>query len=842
MRTRLTGLVVVVLVVAGVVSAVVVWSSGGGEEAAEPVAVEVAEGPPEVTEGPPEVAEDEQDVEAGAEVAEAEPAPEPAEEERVEEEEVADQPDAAAAEVEQAVADAAEEPPAVTEVEEPAGAEASEEAEPEVGPAIVPISSSAPGPPVPVVGPLLVFSGPVPVGVARTRREPGQAIRRVSLYDMETDQYWDAFDYSPRRQWNHQYERWDHSYDYDKRIGVQVAGTQLILWSMDQIVRVTLTGQIETVLFEDTDIRAFAVSPDGAHVAILYGLSGTLIVLDAATGAERLRITNNAPVIKALRGPTGGVPDLGHWQVDGTAITLTNVTRKVVSPPSPLDWDVSGSPPLIEALVDGLQTAIIGLDGTTRVLPDDWWPVSPDLRYAILRGFVIKAGTYSYSPGIIWDRWDVVDVETGALRWTIADANGIRDPFLPGFGEYWLGESQAVAFHIPYKGDQILDISTGEVRPVTIHALQTLARGNCRRSVAPRIAGTAFPHPCDLWETYHGRIEAPEGGNLPGPRAPDLQPIVSAPVLPSLPARTTMVGPLFLYEIAGPHEAVVDETGDIWHVPTRRVVAYDEGTGRRWLVFRHRTATVQGQRGLIQLALDGFVVSTDQGLRYVSVDGQATPLDGGVIPWHQSIHRVDGWGIEWHRSLHQRLDRWDYQVSPDGQKIVVGFDDQIAVFDLPSGDALLRVPEDDLVALWEEQGPGSGRERHGACMRDLFQVLYRGEPILRGVPTCYYVNLNTDEHYSTPVAWDPDSETILIEFWEDIGGSVGPVGAGTITLDGVITILDSHEHSDVWTPPWAPRGRTACQDAPAFPCRILLDDRVVGQGRWPTIIGVVDLD
>ena len=827
MRLRL--IVFGCVVVAGVVSAVVL--SGGGGEPAEPVAVveqaaEVAEEPPEVVEGPPEAAEDEAEVEAEeAEVEEAESAPEPAEEERVEDEQAAEQPDASAEQVDEPVADAAEEPPEVAEDEEPAATEPAEEGEPEVAPAIVAIPLSAPGPPVPVVGPLLVFSGPVPVGVARTRREPGQATRRVSLYDMETDQYWDAFDYSPRRQWNHHYKRWDYSYEKG-RLGVQVAGTQLILWSMDQIVRVTLTGQIETVLFEDADIRAFEVSPAGAHVAILYGLSGTLIVLDAATGAERLRVANNAPVIKALRGPSGGILSLGHWQVDGTALTLTIGTRKLVSPPP--DSDASESPPPIEALVDGQRTAIIGLDGTTRVLPDDWWPLSPDLRYAIRRGFVIKAGTYSYSPGMIWDRWDVVDVETGALRWTIADANGIREPFLPGYGAYWLGDSQAVAFHIPYKGDRILDIGTGEVRPVTIHALQTLARGNCRRGAARRIAGTAFPHPCDLWETYHGRIEAPEGGKLPGPRAPDLQPIVSAPVLPSPPARTTIVGPLFLYEIAGPHEAVVDETGDIWHDPTRRVVAYDEGTGRRWLVFRYRSPTVQGQRGLVQLAPDGFVVSTDQGLRYVSVDGQTTPLEGG--------------GIEWHRSLRQRLDPWDYQVSPDGQKVVVSFDDQIAVFDLPSGDALLRVPEDDLVALWEEQGPRSGRERHGACMWDLYQVLYRGEPILRGIPTCYYVNLNRDEHYSTPLAWGPDSETILIEFWEESGGSVVPVGAGTITLDGVITILDGHAHPDVWTPFWARRGRTACRDAPAFPCRILLDDRVVGQGRWPTIIGVVDLD
>lgn len=657
------------------------------------------------------------------------------------------------------------------------------------------------GPIVPVVGPLLVFSSHV--GVARRTGDHVTGNHRVSLYDIETDQYWDAFDYVfPIRLWGRD----------DGRSRVQHAGTQLIVWSRDQIVRVILTRQVETVLFEDTAIQAFAVSPDGTHVAVLYDQPASLIVLDAATGAERLRVANNDPVMKELRDLASAEGlHLGSWHADGTALTLTVYDYGPRS--FPRDPDVAGPQEPIVALVENERTAIIGLDGTTRVLREDWSPLSPDLRYAIRRGSVIKAG--KGANGNIWDRWDIVDVETGELRWTIADENGIREAFgTGGLGGYWLGESQYVAFHVPFKGDRILDIATGEVRAVTLAAQQALASGICHRSVANRISWSSFPHPCDLWGTYHGLIEAPEGVRLPVVLGvPGLQPIVSTPVLPSPPARAAMVGPLFLYEIGGPYEAVEDETGDIRHVPTRRVVAYDEGTGRRWLVFHYRTRTVWGQPELIKIAPDGFVVSTDQGLRYVSFDGQTTNLRGGVIS-----------------SLRQRLDPWDYQVSPDGQKVVAKrHRDQLVVSDLRSGDVILQVTEDELVAVFEENHPRGRGKPYGPCAP--FEVQRH-----RGNPTCYSATL----YYSPP--WRTDSETILIDFWISGGGDAGVIGAGTVTLDGAITILDEREHPEVLEPASESRGGYDCRDEPAFPCRILLDGEVVGEGRWPTIIGVVELD
>lgn len=39
-----------------------------------------------------------------------------------------------------------------------------------------------------------------------------------------------------------------------------------------------------------------------------------------------------------------------------------------------------------------------------------------------------------------------------------------------------------------------------------------------------------------------------------------------------------------------------------------------------------------------------------------------------------------------------------------------------------------------------------------------------------------------------------------------------------------------------------PRATTDCPENPGHSCRILLDGEVVGEGRWPTIIGFVELD
>ncbi len=57
---------------------------------------------------------------------------------------------------------------------------------------------------------------------------------------------------------------------------------------------------------------------------------------------------------------------------------------------------------------------------------------------------------------------------------------------------------------------------------------------------------------------------------------------------------------------------------------------------------------------------------------------------------------------------------------------------------------------------------------------------------------------------------------------------------------GETAMLDIQEYLARFHPP--PRAITDCPENPGHPCRILLDGEVVGEGRWPTIIGFAELD
>ena len=57
---------------------------------------------------------------------------------------------------------------------------------------------------------------------------------------------------------------------------------------------------------------------------------------------------------------------------------------------------------------------------------------------------------------------------------------------------------------------------------------------------------------------------------------------------------------------------------------------------------------------------------------------------------------------------------------------------------------------------------------------------------------------------------------------------------------GEIEVMDSAEYLARFHPP--SRATTDCPPNPAHACRILLDGEVVGEGRWPEIIGFIELD
>ena len=640
--------------------------------------------------------------------------------------------------------------------------------EADMPPPIMPLTAASDGPAVPVVGPLLVISERVDAE-ENTGDQEETEIRRVSIYDVGTDKYWSAFDYRNRRPR-------ENSTGLSE---VQLAGTHLIVWSMGQVHRVALSGHPEAVLVEHAEIRAVKVSPDGTNVAVLYGQPGTLLVLNIVTGGELLRVASDDPALKALR-DNWSIERLqmGEWHGDGTALSVTAT-----------DYGTT-------------LTVIVGLDGSVRVLPEDWWSLSSDLRYAIRVGEVISAvpGSAPLGHQFIRDRWDVFDVETGRLLWTLGDESGIqRSDHVPT----WLGGSRYLGFHLPSIGGRVLDTATGEIGSLTPAIKETL-RGPVLSNCYTRLNGD----PCTVqyngrivwegaggWTRYWGRIELPDAATLPGILVLHAE-RYRLPDFPGPPPRDAIVGPLLVYEIGMNRESSSDQV--------RRVIVYDAGTGSNWALFdysdratywRWRTPPVQAAHGGLVSA-----ANRERALIYITPDGQASTLSTDLV------------------------ERMGFQVSPDGRKVVAraSHSYEVLVFDLLSGDQLLRIDHDDLIAAWEENLPAD-RAPHGSCVENFWK-------------TCYVAGLNA------PLAWRFDSETILIRVGISGSEDFGWIGAGTVTLDGEIEFLNSKDHPDPLEPTSAPRGRIDCSDNPADPCRILLDGGVVGEGRWPAIIGVVDLD
>ena len=642
-------------------------------------------------------------------------------------------------------------------------------------PPIVPLTAASNGPVVPVTGPLLVLSERV--GAEENTGDRETEIRRVSLYDVGTERYWTAFDYRSVRLLD--WPRTDLS-------AVQLVGTHLIVWSMEQVARLTLAGQVETVLFEDSEIRAIQVSPDGTHVAILYGVPGTLVVLDTTTAVERLRVASDDPALAAWHDPESTVRlEMGNWHADGTALSITDQPARY--------WEKN--------------TAILGLDGSVRILPEDWWWLSPDLRYALRVGEIIEwSARTGHAP--LWDRWDVLEVETGNLLWTIADEEaGIqRDPE----AAIWLSQSKYVAFMVrttPFVKWRALDTATGEIVQQNDdfrRMLEGPVHTNCKTTTGA-ISGSPARGVCTVrygerivWEgggwltTYHGLIELPAGFALQGIILREVE-RYRLPSLPPPPPRDEIVGPLLVYRVLGGYEDILEDgVRKSSASATRLTIVYDEGTGRSWSL---------GDLSPTVIAPGGLVAGQQSELVFLAPDGQRT-------------------------KLYSRTPSFDeLAVSPDGRKLAAyflpclcpeGYDPaHLVVFALPSGDQILRFDSDDLDDLIAASG-----------------VIPPEEGFL-------FFSLQRDS-VGWPPAWTSDSAAIRLWLLA-AGHDVYPLRDITVALDGTV---EFQEITELPAPPTQPPSRASytCPENPAHPCRILLDDAVVGEGRRPFIIGFIELD
>lgn len=726
-------------------------------------------------------------------------------------------------------------------------------------------------PPVTVTGPLLVFSEIVEVERGRPRYGRTET-RRVYVYDLNADRYWEAFDYPHTVLGSGREES-----------AVKVAGESLIVWTEGEVRRVSLEGETERVLFEYDQISWLEPSPDGTKLAIIYGVNpsgGTrhagLLIVDVATGRELLDTGRRIDPISI-----GSPHDLRQrWHGDGTAL-------------------------LVE---ERGQPGFLRLDGTFELLPEDWH-VSPDLRYALRVGEEVGGISFNRHQGrTVWESLDVLDTETGDMIWTLrAQEGGGLYQQVDYAGDNWWSPSirrepawedrRHVFFnelapepdwrvgHQPHLGVlKVLDVATGEIQAVTAE-VEGLLRGRVGRDCgSPSPLGRICYDGRLIWEgsfQHLGLVEPVGGIELQGIV---LLVVAVEPDPPPLPPRDEMAGPLLLYEVYRPHPDT-----------PRLGIAYDQGTGQSWTLYRreHRYSCSPPQA-----AQGGFVTCRGPDLLYVAVDGQATLLDD----------RVSG----------------EFRVSPDGEKVAIrhysggrGPDDpcnfaRTVVLDIPSGEQILCVVHGEIpssVGLppaqtsWTVWGLAWTSDSSAIVLEVVDDDMGYGGPAAGVVGrldgTLHLIPCPVDDYFLTPSCYAPDGRHV-------VRGSDTESGEYTESNWRYIDIIDSATGEVLWSAEssvvlgdwdwqWAstdhfawsykllprvypdefaptasradvsvldirtgevellgtddyltrfhsPPATTDCPQNPGHPCRILLHGEVVGEGRLPVIIGLVELD
>ncbi len=465
-----------------------------------------------------------------------------------------------------------------------------------------PTPTPEPPPPVTVSGPLLVFSERV--GIERDAPERKVEVRQVVIYEVGAERYWTPFEYRDAR---------EQAYNPRRLVrlsGVEPAGTSLIVWSEREIRRVGLNGETEAVLFggEIGAVREIKVSPDATKVAAIIGHG--LRVLDAATSESLLHIAVGDPLLGPLQGSRLA---LGGWRADGGALSITSIAE-------------IGSEP---------RTAIVALDGAVRVLPEGL-AAAPDLRYALRIGDELPwGGTAFTGHAPVWDRLEVLDIETLRTVWTISHEDGVQSSWVAP--SWWLGGSRYVAFGVTYVDEpRLLDTATGETILLTPE-IERLIEGSVTDTCGASYSYGPRHSPCDVrydgrivwegthgWTHYLGLIDLPGDLTLRGVAPLE---VPDEPLPPPPPPREEMEGPLLLYEVHTTHDTL----------PVL-AIAYDEGTGRSWRLHRRPRDYYCSQP---QTAVDGFVACAGSEVLYVAVDGQTETLVPTRCTRHSESHPME---------------------------------------------------------------------------------------------------------------------------------------------------------------------------------------------------------
>ena len=767
----------------------------------------------------------------------------------------------------------------------PAAATASPARTPTAAPTAtaVPTPTAAPTPEPPALtvhGPLLVLSEHV--GAEEDAEGRQVETRRVLVYDLTEDQYWAAFDY--------RHVRTDSS-DTAFR-PVQPAGTSLIVWSDAQVRRLSLDGKAQTILFEDDAIRAIKVSPDGSKVAVMHGEPGSLVVLDVSNGDQLLRVPSDHPDLGSLRyGGRSSQLALGDWRDDGTALSITAGDYAGPQAQTAVLRLSGGIRVLAEGLVvsPNLRYAIrIG-----EIIASDYTTFHAPLWKSLT---VLDVDTGRVA-------WTIVGEDADHAGRVGVQALGVATLDYPETREYaglWFGPYAVFSDG----GARVLDTETGEILPLTSD-IERQVKGPVRSTCgttgsSPRHASACYVQYDDSvvwdgasgWTHYLGLIEVPDGLEL----RVDLVPVVREALPPAPPRRDEMVGPLLAYEVHGEYEYYLDN-GRPDPRATRLVIVRDVGTGRSWLAFTYLNwFAFNYTPGLAQAAHGGFVA----GIKpvYFSPDGQRRTLhedwphtfrvapdgrklvasqyggSGGpartvvlAIPSGKEITRLvhDDLPSALGLSLSYERNYWSAY-----QGAAWTSDSRAILLSLIDGDGHDAARVYGVVAMLD------GEVRLAPCVTDhysssrsalqclssdaRYSVRGRGKDSAEYIPE-YWLSFDIVDFRTNRLLWTVETDTALSDHnWEWAAADhfawssdlffldqrLSPQARGRAEVSvldvttGEIDVMDSRDYLARFYPP--PRATTDCPEHPAHPCRILLDGEVVGEGRWPRIIGFIELE
>ncbi len=734
-------------------------------------------------------------------------------------------------------------------------------------------------PPPTATGPLLLISERL--GLDGATEDRGVDTWRLFVYDVALDRYWSPFDYRILED------------DDDAPLNgnasvpavppVQAAGASLIVWSDGQVRRVALTGGTELVLFEHSAIRRMLVSPDGAEVAILYDEPGNLLVLDTASGGSLLDVTGDDPVLGPLR--DGGQFSrlyLGLWHADSNAFSVATGGYSGQVAFVGLDGDFRVLPQEWTVSSD-LRYALQFREGVRLGQHTFGWK-SFDV-FEVATGNL--AATISSEVGMV--------VPCGRFYWVHGEEHA-------AFGSPAIRSHWELPRALDTEKGEIRPLSRAEQWRVDGPAQTDCSprdySGDCDVRYDRRVVWEG----ADGWTRYLGLVELATPLPLNGVT---LREVVREPSLAPPPSSDEMVGPLLVYEIKGEYRSVPDNGGGLRQSATRQVVAYDESTGRSWSIYNNGATSQVARGGLVRLnaaltpnafrlhyvSPDGQSAPLDDrhvssGHFQVSPDGRKVAIrfyGGGLgpdgrynpartvvldIPSGDEILRVvhDDIPTVLGLSLSHESHYWDVQLRGWGPLAWTSDSAGVRLW-LVDGDGLDGVAYDILVALDGDVRLvpcDEGAVRGSPCFSPDNRYLVRGyadQGTEYGARNWRHIDiidfesgqvlwsLETDDflqeaHWewasSDHFAWSSGSSLFHFELqrpdWDAERAEVSVIDVTT----GDIEVMDSGDYLARFHPP--PRATTDCPENPGHPCRIILDGEVVGEGRWPTIIGFIELD